>query len=615
MRSLQEVSFRLRQEAANAFLYVFAPRHGELRAVSPLDVLPNPRTVADVLSQSQYQADLVAVADRILKGKIPIFSGEVDYGGSIAWRRDPLRGTETPLKYFRLIQYLDLETAGDHKLIWEVNRHQFLVLLAQAYALTKEDKYFDAVVAQLDDWWLNNPFQRGINWASALEVAFRSLSWIWLWHLLGSKMARPFTQRFLSELYRHGLHLQYNLSLYFSPNTHLLGEAVALHALGRLFPDWPSAAAWRTIGRDVVRDHMKSKVKQDGSYYEQSSYYQVYALDMFLFHALLEDVTPEYRHGLERMTDFLAALVMPDGRLPFLGDDDGGRFFYPFGERTKFAAATLAAASVFLGTTYFAYSKRDVQEIALWWLGPNKCGGAAAMHPIESRVFAESGIVTMRRRDVGLLFDAGSFGPGNAGHSHADALSFVVWKGTEEILIDSGTYAYMDPEWREAFRATAAHNTIRIDARDQALSSGPFRWIEKAEVRLIEFSSTAEQDAAVAECRHGSFTHKRTIRLLSNLELQIVDDLDGPAGEYLVEQFWHPGSAIQQLTGGQWRIGNSAVLTAENSVCEPGWRSTCFGSKEESPVVVVRQRLSLPVQIEARLQLSSASQDQSSDAS
>ena len=36
---------------------------------------------------------------------------------------------------------------------------------------------------------------------------------------------------FLSSLYQHGCYIERNLSTYFSPNTHLLGEAVVLHAL------------------------------------------------------------------------------------------------------------------------------------------------------------------------------------------------------------------------------------------------------------------------------------------------------------------------------------------------------------------------------------------------
>ena len=46
------------------------------------------------------------------------------------------------------------------------------------------------------------------------------------------------------------------------------------------------------------------------------------------------------------------------------------------------------------------------------------------------------------------------FGPGSAGHSHSDTLSLVVSVGNQEVLIDSGTYSYMDPEWRSYFRGS-----------------------------------------------------------------------------------------------------------------------------------------------------------------
>ncbi len=154
------------------------------------------------------------------------------------WRRDYRHGKESGTAYFRRIPYLDFAAVGDHKFIWELNRHQHLVLLAQAYLLTKDERYSREIFREIDSWIEQNPFQRGINWTSALEVAFRALSWIWVYHFVGSEMSDRFRRNFLTALYRHGRHLYENLSVYFSPNTHLLGEAVALHALGALFPNF-----------------------------------------------------------------------------------------------------------------------------------------------------------------------------------------------------------------------------------------------------------------------------------------------------------------------------------------------------------------------------------------
>jgi hypothetical protein len=603
MRSFRELTFRLRQEAANALLY-FSPQNLNLHATAPLDVLPPPSGIAAAaLRGSDDASELTALADEVLQGRIPLFGSVVDCGPLVAWRRDPQRGIETPQKYFRFVPYLDLASAGDHKLIWEVNRHQHLVLLAQAFVITGRDEYLDSVIHQLEHWWAENQFQRGINWTSALEVGFRALSWIWIWHLLGAKMSAAFGQRFLAELYRHGLHLEYNLSIYFSPNTHLLGEAVALHAIGRLFPDFPRAGSWRKLGREIVRHHMASCVKSDGSYFEQSTYYHVYALDMFTFHVVLEEVPTSYRDGLARMAEFLASTASETGDMPFLGDDDGGRLFSPYGQRARFGRATLATMSLLLGKQFFSYSWHDVDEVALWWLGPECCIDVAGDAPqSSSRAFANSGIVVMRRGDVHALFDAGPFGPGSGGHSHSDTLSLVVSRGGDEVLIDSGTYSYMDPEWRDAFRGSAAHNTIRIDCHDQGTTDGPFRWARKPEVELREFVSGPDRDRAVAVCRYCGFSHTRTIEF-DGTEFTIVDQVEGPEGEHSIEQFWHFAVNPVEQAAGSWGIGDIAEFAADGGELEEGWRSRCFGLKEAAPVIAVRRRCTLPVTLHARLRL------------
>jgi hypothetical protein len=350
---------------------------------------------------------------------------------------------------------------------------------------------------------------------------------------------------------------------------------------------------------------MERCVKTDGSYFEQSTYYQMYALDMFAFHAVLEEVPPSYRDGIARMTEFLALIVSDEGDLPFLGDDDGGRFFSPFGRRPRFARASLAMASVLSHKRYSTFTRNDMDEIALWWLGPERCTTELAeIASPTTRLFGDTGIVVFRRGPVVALFDAGPFGSGNAGHSHSDTLSLVVSVDDQEVLIDSGTFSYMDPEWRSIFRSSTAHNTVRIDRLDQAAAGGPFRWTQKPEVKLLEFTSDTSRDRAVAICRYRGFTHTRTVEFRNN-EFSIVDQIEGPAGEHDVEQFWHSAIEPRQLSPGTWAIGNLAEFTAEAGVVEPSWRSRCFGSREPAWTLVVRRHATLPLTIHARLRIRS----------
>ena len=252
--------------------------------------------------------------------RTPLLGGTVETGPEIHWRRDYGSGIETDTRYFRRIPFLDAARAGDHKSIWELNRHQHLVLLAQAGLLTGEERYFQAIGEQLESWFAANPFQRGINWSSALEVAFRALSWMWLYHLAGSRLPGAFLEAALPAR---------------APSR---SKPVAL-----LFSQYPSAwrsrcvaragtgfgrADWERDGARVIDQQMERQVREDGSHFEQSTYYHVYALDMFLFHSLLRRDVPPWRPKLERMADIYA---------PCWGADAGW-----------FSSATMTAAGSFI---------------------------------------------------------------------------------------------------------------------------------------------------------------------------------------------------------------------------------------------------------------------------
>ncbi len=352
MRSTAELAFRARQELANLYLLAAKPSFAG-SAPAKLD-LPDPNRIADRLRNSEFASQVQTISRQIVEHHFPLLGTTLDTGLDIRWRRDYAHSRESGSAYFRRIPYLTFEAVGDHKIVWELNRHQHLVLLAQAFLFSRNPEFLNEIVAQLESWFEQNPFQRGINWASALEVGFRALSWIWVYHLAGPEMPDGVRRRLLTGLYRHGLHLAHNLSVYFSPNTHLLGEAVALHALGTLFPNFSESAQWRARGADVVRAQLDFQVRADGSHFEQSTYYHIYALDLFLFFYVLAGRPPEMRTRLEAMADYLFWLLGPARRITFFGDDDGGRLFHPYGERDRFGRATLATAGVLFGCKLWA---------------------------------------------------------------------------------------------------------------------------------------------------------------------------------------------------------------------------------------------------------------------
>ncbi len=542
MRTWIELRHRLAQEIRNVWLAAQPPRLNLDRLPpSPLPQLPDPAAAAARLRGTPFEMEARRLAASIGEHRFPLLGISVNTGPEIRWRRDYQNSVETGLRYFRLIPYLDFQRAGDHKIIWELNRHQHLVLLAQAGRMEDDPACYGEIFRQLESWLDQNPFGRGINWASALEAAFRALSWAWIWHLAGEYMPARLARRFLEGLYHHGLFVENNLSFYFSPNTHLLGEAVTLHALGSLFPEWPRAARWRETGARLVRQEMERQVQEDGSHFEQSTYYHVYALDMFLFHAVLEKVSDAYRERLARMADFLEALMGPARRLVCFGDDDGGRWFHPYGRRDEFGRASLATCSQLSGAGKWAHEAEDLAPQAAWWLGAAGAGVQVRAEAV-SRRFDSCGLIVMNAAGRQVIFDTGGFGSGSGGHSHSDALSVTARNGGEEILIDPGTYTYVaDAALRRYFRGSAAHNTVVIDGRDQAEPSGPFSWRGRPRVALRQWSPGAAAGPAAAGCGYAKFSHRRRVTFYKPDVLVVEDEIDGPPGWHEVRQYWHPG--------------------------------------------------------------------------
>jgi len=364
---------------------------------------------------------------------------DLDFGTPIDWHFDPVHHKRAPRKPWHQIPFLDFNQIGDHKIIWELNRHQHLVTLAQA-------GFRDEILAQWTHWQAENPYPIGINWASSLEVAFRALSWLWVRHIIGD-----FHSDLIPALHLHGWYIERFLSTYFSPNTHLLGEGVALFAIGLLCPQIAEAPSWQGQGWSIVLQQAETQVRPDGFHFEQSVYYHIYALDFFQFARDLAatnalPIPPSFERTIEKMSEALAALSQA-GRLPNFGDDDGGRVIVS--PRLRVSASP-----------------------------PLTVGG----------------IYTMTSADSQLFIDAGPQGVLTAGHGHADALSIqLITTNGRPVLIDPGTFCYVCPE-RDRFRGTAAHNTLQVDGRDQAQPNGPFAWTSMPETTVDRWRTSEAFD-------------------------------------------------------------------------------------------------------------------------
>ena len=619
MRSLTELAFRARQELVNARM-AWRPPRAPSTAVRIVPLVPDPTDVVSALRATPWATEVVRIATELMAHRFPLLGLTVDAGSEIRWRRDPVANLESPLRYWRRISYLDLERVGDFKLVFELNRHHHLVLMAQAWRLTQHPQILNDIWRQIESWLVQNPFGQGINWTSALEAAHRVCNWLWTLTLAGDRMPERLRHGMLESLYRHGLYIEANLSYHFSPNTHLIGEAAALHALGHSIPEWPAASRWREIGHSVMVREIQRQVMDDGAYFEQSSHYHTYATDIFLFHRVVAPHVPTgYDDRLRAMLRWLDNLMAGAGNIPLMGDDDGGRWFHPFGARDRFARGTLAAGAAALGSPEWLREASDAFDIAAWWVGPTALR-IVPRHDNRSASVAHnpSGVVVLGAGDVRVIVDAGPMGAGAGAHSHADALSLTASVGSEEVLIDAGTGSYVDPKWRALFRGTAAHSTIRVAGRDQAKPVHAFRWAEPPHVKVDHWASDSEDDLLVASCHFRGIVHRRICRLAkAHRTLLVLDFVYGePSSTLEIEQFWHPAAVRREESWG-YVLGNSAALVLADGPARSveeggalGWRSRALGHHEPAPVIRVVQQGALPMVFAAALDFSGTQTNQ-----
>ena len=192
-----ELRDRVRQELArrrDGFLslagFDFAPKTRSSSGGTHAHFFFGPAAVDPILADLRQRLpgrvdQIIQQAEKICRHHFDLLGYEdLEYGSPIDWHLDAVHGKRAGRKTFYKVRYLDFAEVGDSKVTWELNRHQHFVTLAKAYRLTGSPRFADEVLRQWRHWWAENPYPRGINWASSLEVSFRSLSWLWTFHLL-----------------------------------------------------------------------------------------------------------------------------------------------------------------------------------------------------------------------------------------------------------------------------------------------------------------------------------------------------------------------------------------------------------------------------------------------
>ena len=514
-------------------------------------------------------------------------SGPVELGAEIDWLRDFKTGDRWPPAFCRSIDYVNKGRPSDVKCPWELSRLQWLIPAAQAYQFTGDEAYAVCVRDILLQWIEANPYAWTVNWSCTMEPALRLQTWTYFFHVFARTAAwqsREFQARYLSMLYLHGVFTEKHIERSTINGNHLTADAAGMVFAGLFFRGIGDGDRWAEQGWQTLEQEIRLQVYPDGIDFEASTAYHRLCAELFLGPARYRlaaglPVNDLYEARLRKMADFVDAYMRPDGTSPNWGDADDGRAL-PFGTQEmgdhRYLPALVEAT---FGKAPVACPPAGGEEVA-WHGGLDRVGAPVAPAALKSKAFPDGGVYILASGDNHVFIDCGPVGlAGLGGHGHNDALSFEAWLGGVPLIVDPGSYVYTASfDERNAFRATAAHNTPQVDGREvNRLYSPDNLWNlhDDAKCKCLDFESLV--GGGRFEGLHSGYTRygglgavQRTVTLdAAGRTLRIVDMLDGQGARAVrIPLHLSEGVCIEQTEG-------LVLLSARGRQFSLSWQANC----------------------------------------
>ena len=446
----------------------------------------------------------LSVAQAVLENRFQAFGVEVLFENTVQWHLDPITRKVWPDRFWGDIDCRD-KNLGGVKFVWEFNRLYFLFSLGICFHLTRDKKYAEKLLKFINSWLEGNPYPRGVNWTSGIEAGVRLANLVWALSFLEGY---PFSQADLKAInlfvWTHAIRLHRYPSRYSSANNHLLAEGFGLFAAGLCFPHLPGADKWLAQGRKILDAEASRQILPDGGSFEYSTTYLSFVFDFFLLYRHMCRVwelnySSVVDERLEAACLFIRSIMDQGGNVPNIGDQDSA-VVVDFGlTNQQNFLSILNTGAVLFEKPELAVGGSDLKT---WLITGQSPSPTLSTHPTtrQTVLYEHSGLAVIKDAFQGreeVLFVGNAMPLGLAplyAHGHLDALSFTLSVGGLEFFVDPGTYLYHGGgKWREYFRSTAAHNTVRINKMELSKQTGDFMFGRPYRIKVHELEQTGDE--------------------------------------------------------------------------------------------------------------------------
>jgi len=485
----------------------------------------------------EFEKELFIQANNIVKGIIPYYSFHwLKQSAPPDWFFNPFNGRIHTGQHKHWAEIPDFsEDVGDIKNIWETSRFSWLGILARAYAISGNVKYYDTLNNWLIDWLENNPVNVGPNWKCGQEASIRVINLLNAAFIL-EQFNDP--TELLKDIVR--LHLK-RISSNFryaiaQRNNHASSEAAALFIGGSWLASVDPALkekynTYAEKGRKSLENLVRNLVYDDGSFAQHSvNYHRLFVdtLSIIIFWTDklgLQPFSTEFYEMARKSVAWLLSATDDSGTCPILGSNDGTMLLANHSCDYVDYRPTLQLASVLINEKLLF--KSGPWDEVLYWFDIEK--GDFSFSPIiKKSTMHSSGYVIMHGINSWALlrFPFYRFRP-----SHNDVFHFDFWAKGKNLLFDSGSFSYNPDKAEEVpdLKSVHAHNTLSFDYMEQMPRLGRFllgKWIKPMMTgEIVMAGNNTERWKGAYRTAAGNI-HEREIRK-DNLKWEIHDKFIG----------------------------------------------------------------------------------------
>lgn len=502
---------------------------------------------------------IIESADQALIHEFDLLGSGVVKSDPIDWQADLKCSKRWKKQFYTKITHIP---SADIKMPWELSRCQHLLWLGEAFLLTKKERYAQEVIDEIN-WWIDdNPLMYTVNWKCPMDVAFRAVNWIFALNMISDFKGFDdcFTKKVSSSLWQHGFFIRYNFEKVFpESNNHYTSDLVGLLYIGELFNHTGKGRKWKRIAKKELVAETMSQVLPSGVHYERTVSYhrmmtEMLSYPVYMLLRLGDTIPHDVTERLKSMYSYVANYTKPNGYAPIIGDNDDGRFA-PFMKRD------------FRQHGYLNNPKSIENQIVATGMSPLFCSDKS-----DSRLYADAGVAILHEGDNYLFANNGGYSkrPKDnqsiiGSHTHNDLLSFELALNGEDIVVDAGTYLYTSSKVeRDAFRATAKHNTAIVDGEEQNGFVMPFYLERNVKVGTIRMNgdNTVEGDYTTIK---GQMSHVRSYQLIDK-QLLLTDTIKKKGNGHQVQLFFHLAEHLEPKIVDNHLLVNNLITVSFNPI-------------------------------------------------